>query len=75
VLYTTEMAKNKVDMPTPPSDLAHAIHLSGVLDMPGIDVAPSADGSSFVLTDELGEIYATLEDLEAGWLAVARAKN
>jgi hypothetical protein len=69
------MAKNKVEMPTPPSDLVHAIHLSGVLDMPGIDVAPNSDGSSFVLTDDLGEIYATLEDLEAGWLAVARAKN
>jgi len=55
--------------------LAYAIHLSGVLDMPGVDVAPSKDGSSFVLTDELGEVYATLDDMEAGWIAVVRAKN
>jgi hypothetical protein len=69
------MAKIKETYPEPPTDLAYAIHLSGVLDMPGVDVAPSKDGSSFVLTDELGEVYATLDDMEAGWIAVVRAKN
>lgn len=69
------MAKIEESLPTPPTDLAYAIHLSGVLDMPGIDVAPSRDGSSFVLTDDAGEVYATLDDLEAGWIALVRAKN
>ena len=69
------MSKIDEAVPTPPTDLAYAIHLSGVLDMPGVDVAPSKDGSSFVLVDEFGEVYAVLDDLEAGWIAVVRAKN
>ena len=69
------MVKIDSTNPEPPTDLVYAIHLSGALDIPGMDLAPSEDGSKFVMVDETGEVYATLEDLEAGWLAVVRSKN